>query len=78
MVACINADGTLTRSGELIILALRTPSTPEEVAKETGEALFRVRSALREFMGVGFVEAEEDKYRCTPAALARLEGSQAG
>ena len=74
-MACINVDGTLTRSGELIILALRTPLTPEEVAKETGEALFRVRSALREFLGVGFVEAREGKYCCTPAGLARLEGT---
>ena len=76
-MACINADGTLTRSGELIILALRTPGTAEEVAQETGEPLFKVRSALREFMGAGFVEAQEDKYRSTPQALARLEGSQA-
>lgn len=74
-MACINVDGTLTRSGELIILALRTPLTPEEVAKETGEALFKVRSALREFMGVGFVEAKEDKYCSTPTGLARLESS---
>lgn len=74
-MACVNPDGTLTRSGELIILALRTPLTPEEVAQETGEPLFRVRSALREFMGVGFVEVQDDKYLCTSAALARLEGS---
>ena len=76
-MACINADGTLTRSGELIILALRTPSTPEEVAQETGEALFKVRSALREFMGVGFVEAEENKYRkqSTTVTSALKEGA---
>ncbi len=74
-MACINADGTLTRSGELILLALRTPATAAEVAEETGEPLFRVRSALREFMSAGFVEAQEDKYRSTPQALARLEGS---
>lgn len=74
-MACINADGTLTRSGELIILALRTPLTPEEVAKETGEALFKVRSALREFLTVGFVEAKEEKYCSTSTGLAKLEGS---
>lgn len=74
-MACINADGTLTRSGELIILALRTPLTPEEIAKETGEALFRVRSALREFLGAGLVEVKEEKYCSTPAGLDKLEGS---
>lgn len=74
-MACINADGTLTRSGELILLAIRTPLTPEEVAKETGEALFRVRSALREFLAAGFVEAQEDKYCSTLTGQAKLEGS---
>jgi hypothetical protein len=76
-VACINVDGTLTRSGALIILVLRTPLTPEEVSKQTGEALFRVRSALREFLGVGFIEVRDDKYCSTPAGLAKLEGSPA-
>jgi predicted transcriptional regulator len=71
-MGCINADGTLTRSAELILLALRTSMTPEEVARETGVALFKVRSGLREFLGAGLAVAEGDKYRCTPAGLARV------
>ncbi len=74
-MGCINEDGTLTRSAELILLALRTPRTPEEVARETGVALFKVRSGLREFLAAGLVTQENDTYRCTPAGLTRVEAS---
>lgn len=74
-MACINANGTLTRSGELILLALRTPLNPEEIAKDTGVALFKVRSALREFLTAGMVEAKEDKYLSTPRGQALVEYS---
>ena len=74
-MGCINADGTLTRSGELILLALRTPLTAEEVARETGVALFKVRSALREFLAAGLAEVANDEYRSTPAGLSQVEAS---
>lgn len=74
-MGCINTDGTLTRSAELILLALRTSMTPEEVARETGVALFKVRSGLREFLEADLVVVEGDKYCSTPAGLSRVEGS---
>jgi predicted transcriptional regulator len=74
-VACINADGTLTRSGELILLALRTPLTPEQISQETGVPLFKVRSALREFLAAGVVEETDGKYSCNSHGQAMVEGS---
>jgi hypothetical protein len=73
-MACINADGTLTRSGELILLALKNPCTPEEAARDTGLPLFKVRSAVREFLAVRLVERTGEEYRATDAGLAKVEG----
>ncbi len=74
-MGCINATGTITRSGELILLALRNPMTPEEAAKETGVPLFKVRSGIREFLAARLVQAADDKFQTTPAGLVRIEGA---
>jgi len=34
----------------------------EEIAKTTGQPLFRVRSGLRELKNAGFVEVRDEKY----------------
>jgi hypothetical protein len=72
-VGCINVDGTLTRSGELILFALRTPMTPEEAAKETGVPLFKVRSSIREFLAARLVQAADDKFQTTMDGLVQIE-----
>jgi len=73
-MACIQPDGTLSRSGEIILLALHSPGTPEEVARETRIDLFMVRGAMREFMQARYVEKEKHLFRLTPKGLAALEG----
>ncbi len=75
-MGCINVNGTMTRSGELILLALRTPMTPEEAAKETGVPLFKIRSSIREFLAARLVQAVDDKFQTTPDGLARVEGAE--
>jgi hypothetical protein len=74
-MACINADGTLSRSGELILLALKNPGTPEDAARETGLPLFQVRSAVREFLAAHLLERVGGEYRATAAGLGKVEGS---
>jgi predicted transcriptional regulator len=74
-VACIQPDGTLSRSGELILLAVHTPATPEEMVRETGFDLFLIRAAMREFIQAGYVERVADRYRLTPKGEAALEGA---
>ncbi len=75
-MGCINSTGTITRSGELILLALRNPMSPEEVAKETGVPLFKVRSGIREFLAHQLVQATDDKFQTSPDGLAQLEGAE--
>ena len=73
-MACIQSDGSLTRCGELLLLAMWEPATPEEVAKNCGVSLFRVRSAMREFVGAGLIAKEGDTYALTPRGVRRMEG----
>jgi predicted transcriptional regulator len=73
-VGCVNVDGTLTRSGVLIFLALQTPMTPKEAAKETGVPLFKVRSSIREFLDARLVQAADDKFQTTLDGLVQIEG----
>jgi predicted transcriptional regulator len=74
-MACIQPDGTLSRSGELILLAVHSPATPEEVVRETGLDLFVVRAAVREFIQAGYVEKVEDRYLLTSKGEAACEGA---
>ena len=73
-MGCIDAKGNITRSGELILLALMGPSPIEDAAKESGQPLFKVRSAVREFTDVGFVKAVADGFQITSEGIKKLEG----
>ena len=71
---CVQPDGTLSRSGELLIVALMTPATPEEAAKETGMPLFRIRSGVRELLRAGFLRRVGEMYETTSEGIRKLEG----
>jgi hypothetical protein len=47
-MACIDATGTLTPTGYLLLKGLaEQPLPPEDIAKHLGEPIFRVRGSLR-------------------------------
>ena len=71
-MACVNPDGTVTPSAIAILTALRSADTAELIAPLAGLPLFRVRSALRELVTAGLVEAVDGHHRLTDAGLARL------
>lgn len=74
-MACIDADGNLTRSAELILLALQRVTAAEEVAGETGLPLFRVRAAMRELQRAGLLTAlDGERFRVTARGIGKLEG----
>jgi hypothetical protein len=75
-MGCIDAKGNVTRSGELILLALMGPSQIEAAAKESGQPLFKVRSAVREFSDAGFVKAVTGGFQITPQGIKKLEGKK--
>jgi predicted transcriptional regulator len=60
---CVSADGKPTPSGVAVLKSLKNGAlSPEEIASQTGQPLFRVRSGLRELKNAGFVETMNDKY----------------
>lgn len=73
-MGCIQPDGLLTRCGEAVLLAMWKPATLEEVAKECGVPMFRVRSAIREFLQAGLVERKQESYVITAQGIKKLEG----
>ena len=65
-MACISPDGKPTESGAKMLRALKSGlGSPEEIAKDTGLPLFRVRSGLRELTQAGLANQKNDKYEIT-------------
>ena len=72
-MACISPDGKLTESGTKMLRALKSGlGAPEEIAKNAGLPLFRVRSGLREFIQAGFASQKGDKYELSPKGVELL------
>ncbi len=75
-MACIDANGKLTRSGELILLAMMEPADVEFAAKESGLPLFKVRSAVRELSKAGLLEEVDGGIKITEKGVEKLEDRQ--
>ena len=73
-MACIQPDGLLTRCGESVLLAMWVPATEADVAGDCRVPLFRVRSAIREFLQAGLIEQNGEAYKVTPQGVKRMEG----
>ncbi|MFH1764264.1 MAG: hypothetical protein ABIF09_08740 [Gemmatimonadota bacterium] len=72
-MACIDAKGTLTPMGLLLLKGLaEQPMPPEDIAKSLGEPLFRVRGSLRELAEAELIEEEGGLYRLTEAGESKL------
>ena len=62
-MACVSPDGKPTESGARLLRALNSGlGSPEEIAKDAGLPLFRVRSGLRELTEVGLARRKGDGY----------------
>ena len=62
-MACISPDGKPTESGSKMLRALQAGlGSPEEIAKEAGLPLFRVRSGLRELTEAGLAKQRDNRY----------------
>ena len=63
-MACLSADGKPTEMGISMLSALNKGLTsPDEIAKDTGLPLFRVRSGLRNLTEAGYVTAQGEGYK---------------
>jgi len=68
---CVKPDGTLSTTGRLMLAAVQTDSTVEDVATTTGMALYRVRSVLRELVEAGFVAEANGRFSQTEQGAAK-------
>jgi len=76
LIAChaFQLDGKPTMSGMATLKLLKDGAlTPEEVASNTGKALFKVRSGLRELQNAGFVEQTEEKYDLSKSGKTAIQ-----
>jgi len=65
-MACISPDGKPTESGAKMLRALNSGlGSPEEVAKDTGLPLFKVRSGLRELVQADLATQRNNRYELT-------------
>jgi len=72
-MACIDAKGTLTPMGLLLLKGLaEQPMPPENIAKHLGEPLFRVRGSLRELAEAELIEEKGGLYHLTEAGQRKL------
>jgi len=73
-MACISPDGKPTESGAKMLRALKSGlGSPEEIAKDAGLPLFRVRSGLRELAQAGLANQKDDKYEITNKGAELIE-----
>jgi predicted transcriptional regulator len=73
-MACIDNNGNITRSAELMLLAAIEPNDIETIIKECAVAPFRVRSGLRELEKAGLINKKDNLYQVTPLGIEKLEG----
>ena len=72
-MACIDATGTLTPTGYLLLKGLaEQPLPPEDIAKHLGEPIFRVRGSLRELAGADFIEERGGLWYLTEEGKGKL------
>jgi predicted transcriptional regulator len=73
-MACIDNNGNITRSAELMLLAAIEPKDIETIIKECAIAPFRVRSGLRELEKAGLINKKDNLYQVTSLGIEKLEG----
>jgi hypothetical protein len=57
-----------------LLLAMWNPATPEEVAVACQAPLFRVRSAIREFVQAKLIEEDSGAYLISSKGMKKMEG----
>ena len=72
-MACVAADGTLTRAGRELLAALEQPRRAEDLAAVLGRPLFRVRASLRELAAAGAVRRVDDELYVAAAVPVLVE-----
>lgn len=71
-MACINPDGSITRPARAMLSAMRQPATLEQVSRDSGVPLYRVRSVIRELLDAKLAAADGEMHSVTGLGLEKL------
>ena len=71
-MACVNPDGTISESAKALLNIVQNPLTPEEISKQVGQPLFKVRSSLREMAQAELVKEEAGKFSITEKGKEKI------
>lgn len=71
-MACVAPDGTLTPQARAVLRAMEGPARLEDVARQTGFPLFRIRASARELAEAGLLEESDGAYRVTDLGRQKL------
>ena len=72
-MVCLPSEDVLLSSGVPVLHVLANPATLEDVAKETGLPLFRVRGTVRRLLEAGLTHQVGHMYQTTPEGIETLE-----
>ena len=71
-MACVNPDGSITESAKALLNVIDNPLTPEEISRQLGQPLFKVRSSLREMASADLIKQEDDKFVITEKGREKI------
>jgi predicted transcriptional regulator len=71
-MACVNPDGSISTSAKALLNIVQNPLTPEEISKQIGQPLFKVRSSLREMTQADLVKEENGKFIITEKGREKI------
>ena len=68
---CVSPDGSLSTTGRLMLEAVGSGASAEEVAASTGKPLFSVRSSMRQLGEAGLVVETDGRFSQTVEGAAK-------
>jgi predicted transcriptional regulator len=71
-MACVNPDGTVTASAKALLTVVQNPLTPEEISKQVGQPLFKVRGSIREMVQAELIKEEGGKFILTEKGREKI------
>ena len=71
-MACINSDGSLTKTAKKVMTVMQTPSRDFDIAEEIQFPVYLVRSSLRELIEIGLVNEVDGEFTLTELGLTHF------
>jgi len=69
---CVLPDGSVAPVAKRVLSSAREARSAEDISKDTGLPIYRVRGSIRELMEAGLVEERGGKYQTTEAGRKKI------